>query len=75
MASEIGLAGLFIYKYANFISRTSCLYMKRPASPMITVEIQDISRLAKFICIPSMVERATPKDTTLQKILYFGLPN
>jgi hypothetical protein len=32
------------------------LYMKRPASLMITVEIQDISRLARFLHIPSMAE-------------------
>jgi hypothetical protein len=32
------------------------LYMKRPASLMITVEIQAINRLAKLICIPLMAE-------------------
>jgi len=42
---------------------------------MITVEIQCISRLEGHICIPSMVECTTPKDTTLQKILYSSLPN
>jgi hypothetical protein len=51
------------------------LYMKKLAGPMITMEIQDISRLVGLIRIPSMAERTTPKDTTLQKILYSGLPN
>jgi hypothetical protein len=30
------------------------LYMKRPAGPMITMEIQDINKLARHIRIPSM---------------------
>jgi hypothetical protein len=51
------------------------LYMKIPVGPMITVEIQNISKLVGFIHIPSMAERTTPKDTTLQNILYSGLPN
>jgi hypothetical protein len=50
-------------------------YIKRPVGPMITVETHDISKLAEYICIPSMAEGATAKDTTLQKILYLGLPN
>jgi hypothetical protein len=50
-------------------------YVKRPARSMITVEIQDISRLAAHIHIPSMAESATPKDTILQKITYSGLLN
>jgi hypothetical protein len=50
------------------------LYMKRPAGLMITVETQDISKLVGLICIPSMAKRATPKDTTLQRIPYFSLP-
>jgi hypothetical protein len=41
-------------------------YIKRPIDPMITMETRDISKLA---------ERATVKDTTLQRILYSGLPN
>ncbi len=49
--------------------------MKRLAGAMITMEIQNINRLVEFIHIPSMVKQTTPKDTTLQKILYFGLPN
>jgi hypothetical protein len=35
-------------------------YVKKPARPMITVEIQGISRLEGHIRIPSMVECATP---------------
>jgi hypothetical protein len=50
-------------------------YIKRPAIPMITVETRDIGKLVKHICIPSMVEGATTKDITLQRILYSGLPN
>jgi len=51
------------------------LYMKRHAGLMITVEIQDISRLVGHICIPSMVKSATLKDTNLQKNMYLRLPN
>jgi hypothetical protein len=40
-------------------------YMKRLVGPMITVEIQDISRLGGHICIPSMAESAIPKDIIL----------
>ncbi len=50
-------------------------YVKRHVGPMITVEIQNISRLTGHIRIPSMVESAIPKDTILQKIMYLGLPN
>lgn len=51
------------------------LYVKRHAGPMITMEIQDITRFVGHIRIPSMAERATPKDTILQKILYSSIPN
>jgi len=40
-------------------------YVKRPARRMITVEIQDISRLAGHIRIPFMAESSIPKDTIL----------
>ncbi|CAK9233703.1 unnamed protein product [Sphagnum troendelagicum] len=50
-------------------------YIKRPARPMVTVEVKDISKLAGIIRIPSMVEGAGPGDTTAQRILYSGLPN
>jgi hypothetical protein len=50
-------------------------YIKRPVGPMITVEVQDISRLARFIRIPSMLEGADTANIIRQKILYFGLPN
>lgn len=33
-------------------------YIKRPAGPMVTTEVQDISKLAGFIRIPSMAEGA-----------------
>jgi hypothetical protein len=39
-------------------------YIKRPAGPMITVEVEDISKLAGIIRIPSMAEGACPGDTT-----------
>jgi hypothetical protein len=49
--------------------------IKKPADPMITVETHDISKLTGYIRFPSMAEGATAKDTTLQRILYSGLPN
>jgi hypothetical protein len=45
-------------------------HVKRPAGPMIMVEIQDINRFVGQIRIPSMAKSATPKDTILQKIIY-----
>jgi hypothetical protein len=50
-------------------------YIKRLAGPMVMVEVHDISRLARFIKIPSMSEGAGTVNTIRQKILYFGLPN
>ncbi|CAK9855428.1 unnamed protein product [Sphagnum jensenii] len=50
-------------------------YIKRPAGPMVTVEVKDISKLAGIIRIPSMAEGAGPGDTTTQRILYSELPN
>ncbi|CAM6059063.1 unnamed protein product [Sphagnum tenellum] len=50
-------------------------YIKRPAGPMVTVEVQDISRLAGFIRIPSMAEGAPTTNSVRQRILYSGLPN
>jgi hypothetical protein len=50
-------------------------YIKRPIGPMVTVEVQDISRLAGFIRIPSMSEGAGTANIIRQKILYSGLPN
>jgi len=50
-------------------------YIKRPAGPMVTVEVKDISKLTGIIMIPSMAEGAGPGDTTTQRILYSGLPN
>jgi len=42
---------------------------------MIMVETCDIDKLARYICIPSMAEGAIVKNTTVQRILYSGLPN
>ncbi len=50
-------------------------YIKRPAGPMVTIEVKDIVKLASYIRIPSMAEGAAVTDTIRQKILYFGLPN
>jgi hypothetical protein len=50
-------------------------YIKRPAGPMVTIEVQDISKLAGFIRIPSMAEGAATTNAIRQKILYSGLPN
>ncbi|CAM6076477.1 unnamed protein product [Sphagnum tenellum] len=50
-------------------------YIKRAASPMVTIEVHVISKLAGFIRYPSMVEGATTTNTIRQKILYSGLPN
>ncbi|CAK9859825.1 unnamed protein product [Sphagnum jensenii] len=50
-------------------------YMKRPASPMVTIEVRDIAKLAGYIRIPSMVESVSATDTIRQRILYSGLPN
>jgi hypothetical protein len=51
------------------------LYVKRLARPMITVEIKDINKFVSHICIPSMAESATPKDTIWKKIMYLSMPN
>jgi hypothetical protein len=50
-------------------------YIKRPAGPMVTVEVLDISKLAGFIRIPKLVEGAGTSNIILQKIIYSGLPN
>jgi hypothetical protein len=50
-------------------------YIKRPVGPMVTVEVRDISKLAGIIRIPSMSEGADTRETTAQRILYYGLPN
>jgi hypothetical protein len=50
-------------------------YIKRPAGPMVTVEVQNITKLAGFIRIPKMVEGAGTSNAIVQKILYSGLPN
>jgi hypothetical protein len=51
------------------------LYIKRPARPMVTIELRDISKLARYIRIPSMVEGTEDTVTIAQKNLYSGLPN
>ncbi|CAM6078193.1 unnamed protein product [Sphagnum tenellum] len=50
-------------------------YIKRPAGPMVTIEVQDISKLAGFIRIPSMAKGVATTNTIRQKILYSGPPN
>ncbi len=51
----------------------SCI--KRPAGPMITIELRDISKLPGYIRIPSMAEGSEDTATITQKNLYSGLPN
>ncbi|CAM6065948.1 unnamed protein product [Sphagnum tenellum] len=50
-------------------------YIKRPAGPMVTLEVLDISKLAGFIRIPSMSEGVGTVNSIRQRILYSGLPN
>jgi hypothetical protein len=50
-------------------------YIKRPAGPMVTIEVKDITKLAGYIRISSMAEGALATDTIRQRILYSGLPN
>jgi len=50
-------------------------YIKRPAGPMITIELKDISKLPGYIRIPSMAEGAETNNMIAQRILYSGLPN
>jgi hypothetical protein len=50
-------------------------YIKRPAGPMVTIEVKDIAKLAGFIRIPTMAEGTAFTDTIRQKILYSELPN
>jgi hypothetical protein len=39
-------------------------YIKRPAGPMVIVEVKDINKLAGIIRIPSMTKGADPGETT-----------
>jgi hypothetical protein len=50
-------------------------YIKRPAGPMVSIEVKDIAKLARYIRIPSMAKGAAFTDMIRQKILYSGLPN
>jgi hypothetical protein len=50
-------------------------YIKRPAGPMVTIEVKDIVKLAGHIRIPSMAEGVAFTNPIRQKILYSGLPN
>jgi len=50
-------------------------YMKRPAGPMVTIEVRDITKLAGYIKILSMAEGALAKDIVFQRIIYSGLLN
>ncbi len=50
-------------------------YIKRPAKPVITIELRDISKLPGYIRIPSMVEGTKDNVTITQRILYSGLSN
>jgi len=50
-------------------------YIKRPAGPMVTIELRNISKLPGYIRIPSMAEGTEDTVTIAQKNLYSGLPN
>jgi hypothetical protein len=50
-------------------------YIKRPAGPMVTIEVKDIAKFAGYIRIQSMAKGAAFTDMIRQKILYFKLPN
>jgi hypothetical protein len=50
-------------------------YIKRPAGPMITIELRDISKLPGYIRISSIVEGTEDTIIIAQKNLYSGLPN
>jgi hypothetical protein len=50
-------------------------YIKRPAGPLITIELKDISKLPGYIRISSMAEGAEIDNMIAQRILYSGLPN
>jgi hypothetical protein len=50
-------------------------YIKRPAGPMITIELRDISKLPGYIRIPLMAKGSEDTATIAQKNLYSGLPN
>jgi hypothetical protein len=50
-------------------------YMKRPAGPMVTIEVKHIAKLAGYIRIPSMAKGTLATDTIHQSILYSSLPN
>jgi len=45
-------------------------YIKRPAGPMVTIELRDISKLPGYIRIPSMAEGTEDTITIVQKNLY-----
>jgi len=42
---------------------------------MVTIELRDISKLPRYLRIPSMAEGLKDTATIAQKILYSGLPN
>jgi hypothetical protein len=50
-------------------------YIKRPAGPMVMLEVKYIAKLAGYIRIPSMAEGAAFTDMIRQKILYSRLSN
>jgi hypothetical protein len=50
-------------------------YMNRSAGPMVIIEVREISKLARYIRIPSMAEGALATEIIRQRILYSGLSN
>jgi hypothetical protein len=66
MASKLG-------EVLDIEAADSC--MKRPAGPMVTIEVRDIVKLAGYIRIPSMAEGTSTTDIICQRILYLGFSN
>ncbi len=50
-------------------------YIKRPASPMITIEVSNVMKLPRGILLPSLDLRDPIDAIVMQCILYFALPN
>jgi hypothetical protein len=50
-------------------------YIKRPAGPMVTIEVRDITKLVGYIRIPSKAKGASATNTICQRILYSNLLN
>ena len=50
-------------------------YLKRPAGPIVTIQVSQILRLPSIVLLPCLAADAEPEETYEQKILYSGLPD